>query len=311
MNKNIGTLMQNNDFTKNMNNIIIQNDKVNRKNLRYLSSCTIDVFDLLLTENYDDIFHLIFSGINVNINLTDESFKKLVIKNNKLHRINLDYVKYIKKNNKIDCLLDISELILAGNIDDVNYLKSLNIKLNEQLDLNDNTIFKLCDENKLEVLFYLKNNNIQFKYPNNVIELASIIGSVKLLDFWKNSGLSSDYTNISMDQASVNGFIDVLEWWKKSELPLKYTNYAMNQASENGLINILDWWKNSELPLKYSRNALSWSYHIDVLNWWLISGLNINFNLNRRIKKKVERETNMDIRKWWDNYQQNIICVST
>lgn len=299
--------------SRNLNNFIIQNRRVNRGHfylmLEYLKQHILDVHELLLSENYDDIFFLIFSDANMDIKLSEKLFKQLIIQNGKVHRINLDYLLYIKEK-KISDTLDISELLFAGNITDINYLKSFNLKLNDfitndkfkifvlntqliqnifdgiswncDLDFDEQFICELNEKNKLDVLLYLKNNDIKFKYPKNMMEIASVNRSDKLLEWWKNSGLSLEYTNYAMDQASAYGYIDVLEWWK-----------------------------NSGLPLKYSRNALSWTYNIEVLNWWLQSKLNINFNLNNRIKKRVEKETNLDIKNWWNVYQQNMVSIST
>jgi hypothetical protein len=50
----------------------------------------------------------------------------------------------------------------------------------------------------------------------------------------------------------------------------------MDYASEQGHIELLDWWLHSGLKLQYTENAMnraSEKGHIKVLDWWLASGI--------------------------------------
>nr|WBF70436.1 hypothetical protein [Megavirus caiporensis] len=131
------------------------------------------------------------------------------------------------------------------------------------------------------------------KFPiNNPIEYNDIQTDIKTLDWWINSGLELKYNELVIDGFSIDGNIDILNWWFQSGLELKYTNEAMDGASKNGHFNILDKWLemhiNHGIELKYSEASMdNVSNGVDViqlLTWWIKSGLKIKYTRNFIIK---------------------------
>ena len=56
---------------------------------------------------------------------------------------------------------------------------------------------------------------------------------------------------------------------------------SINEASRNGDIDRLNWWLASGLELQYNETAINWASgngHIAVLDWWLASGLELRYN---------------------------------
>lgn len=97
-------------------------------------------------------------------------------------------------------------------------------------------------------------------------------------------------------------YIDILNWWlfRSSNAILKYSTYAMDNASANGKINVLNWWLMSGLPLKYSEDAIDYASannHVNVLNWWKSSNLQLKYSpyaINHACSNN-----HIDVLKWW------------
>ncbi|KAJ5173319.1 Flavoprotein [Penicillium capsulatum] len=84
---------------------------------------------------------------------------------------------------------------------------------------------------------------------------------------------TSRLTNIPYRASAIYGNPTVLKWWCDAPaLPNKeYKADAMDGASRAGFIDVLDWWLNSGLPLRYSERALesaSAEGRVAVLDWW-------------------------------------------
>ncbi|KAI8802695.1 hypothetical protein BJ742DRAFT_832345 [Cladochytrium replicatum] len=79
---------------------------------------------------------------------------------------------------------------------------------------------------------------------------------------------------VSMDRASELGLIDALDRHKSLPNPT-YSYRAINYASAWNRIDVLEWWLKSGLPLKYERamDEASMRGHISVLEWWNTSGI--------------------------------------
>ncbi|AGC02312.1 ankyrin repeat protein [Acanthamoeba polyphaga moumouvirus] len=73
----------------------------------------------------------------------------------------------------------------------------------------------------------------------------------------------------------------------------------MDNASRFGNINTLNWWLNSGLKLEYSENSIALCYgdSRDVLNWWINSDLTIKIPNN--IIPLLCKEKNVIMLDWW------------
>ncbi len=74
-------------------------------------------------------------------------------------------------------------------------------------------------------------------------------------------------------------------WWLHSGLEMQYTEDAMDWASYRGHIEVLNWWLTSGIPdLKYSSERIQY-YSQEVQNWWHASGLPL-----KRVSMKSSRK---------------------
>jgi hypothetical protein len=98
------------------------------------------------------------------------------------------------------------------------------------------------------------------------------------------------------------GKVDVLMFLleKHNSLISGFTSEALNYASENGHINVLEWWIKSGLPLKYDESALDWASengHVNVLEWWLKSGLPLKYN--EYALNNASAKGHVNVLEWW------------
>lgn len=76
-----------------------------------------------------------------------------------------------------------------------------------------------------------------------------------------------------------------------------YNEDSINLASYYGRIDILNWWLNSGLELKYNEKALYYATkkeRLDVLKWWSNSGLKLIYDV-----ETICIAFNKDIYEWW------------
>ncbi|KAH8704919.1 major facilitator superfamily domain-containing protein [Talaromyces proteolyticus] len=81
------------------------------------------------------------------------------------------------------------------------------------------------------------------------------------------------FTNLPYLASAIYGNPTVMTWWRDSSdsSTKAYGADAMDGASRAGYINVLDWWLSSGLPLRYTERALesaSAEGRVEVLEWW-------------------------------------------
>lgn len=82
-----------------------------------------------------------------------------------------------------------------------------------------------------------------------------------------------------MDSASLYGNIAELERLRDNG-QIDYSDDAIDFASQKGCIDVLNWWLHSGLKLEYTRWAISWAslyWKMGVLEWWIQSGLLLKY----------------------------------
>ncbi|KAJ5773090.1 Flavoprotein [Penicillium paradoxum] len=121
---------------------------------------------------------------------------------------------------------------------------------------------------------------------------------------------TSRLTNIPYRASAIYGNPNVLTWWRDAPaLPNKeYMADAMDGASRAGLIDVLDWWLHSGLPLRYSERALeaaSAEGRVAVLEWWKTASENAP--LHKPLPLKVGKSVLLAAQSgrtaslaWWD-----------
>jgi len=116
-----------------------------------------------------------------------------------------------------------------------------------------------------------------------------------------NDILSIIYSYITTDELSIYGNVEGLNIQKKYNI-LKYTIWAMNWTSQYGHVDVLEWWKNSGLELKYNDFAMdlaSEDGHINVLDWWKNSGLELKYTDDAMLYASYCGHIN--VLEWWKN----------
>lgn len=108
-----------------------------------------------------------------------------------------------------------------------------------------------------------------------IVDRASKLGHIAILQLWRQSRPDLEYTNYAMDEASRQGYISVLSWWYESGLQLKYTEMALHWATIKSQVATLQWWKDSKLPFKVSENSYRTTLEsckqlgiYSTLRWW-------------------------------------------
>lgn len=91
---------------------------------------------------------------------------------------------------------------------------------------------------------------------------------------WHRNNNRNEYTNMAMDLASDP---NILTAWLFSEMKLKYTELALKIATMQGNIDVLNWWLESGLELKYNKSRVFHDCELtrDIVIWWLSSGLEL------------------------------------
>ncbi|KAF4943183.1 hypothetical protein F66182_18802, partial [Fusarium sp. NRRL 66182] len=102
----------------------------------------------------------------------------------------------------------------------------------------------------------------------------------------------------------------ILTWWRDSpdSSTQEHSADAMDGASRSGNINVLDWWLSSGLPLRYYERALesaSAEGRVDVLEWW--KNASLTAPASRPIPLKVGKSVRLAAQSgktqslaWWD-----------
>ena len=198
----------------------------------------------------------------------------------------------------------------SGNIKTLDYLKST-----YKLSTKGSELFYASAGGNLNVLEWWKNNGFIFNFDieYDIIEGASYGNNIDVLEWLKNHDFTSpnskykftlaDYstvdafltekqypyhfnTNTIAKIASKEGYIKLLEWLKKLDIEFIYDETPMHSALFNNQIDVLNWWMNSGLPLKYQKNIMDdhdKNYEVENINpdtckWWIDNILHIADN---------------------------------
>jgi hypothetical protein len=156
------------------------------------------------------------------------------------------------------------------------------------LKITEDYIKNICSVGNLETLKYIKNTN---KIKDGCLaEYDPIFANILRI-------------RTAVDLACVNGHTNTLTWLINN-LPhdSHYTEWALYYASACGHINVLDWWRNSGLELKYNSwilNDINPKEHINVFNWWRNSGLELKYS--EGALNNASSNGDINILDWWRN----------
>ena len=89
-----------------------------------------------------------------------------------------------------------------------------------------------------------------------------------------NLDIDDDY----IERVCYYGKTEILDYLKKTHKLTSCPKDALSSASKMGHINVLNWWVNSGIPLIYDKYAIDEACiygEIDVIKWWINSGLKL------------------------------------
>ena len=235
------------------------------------------------------VYYLNFTNVK-NLSLTDKTIRDVLkpyinthqtFINDKQSYVKLYTLKWFKQYYKID-----DNIIYC-----LNAIQLLNSQLHQTIIFNTYFMNNLITNNRLDIIIWWKNSDIEFVYDNMTIDIMTYCGHIHMLEWWLSTNLPIEYSYRGIDYASSNGYTHMLRWWKEVDLEFKYTTFSMNMASYNGYTNTLDWWIQSGYELKYTNFAIDEAIKVNdkkILKWWKISNLPIDyFNLALNPPKNI------------------------
>ncbi|AZL89856.1 ankyrin repeat protein [Megavirus baoshan] len=149
------------------------------------------------------------------------------------------------------------------------------------------------DENKyIELLNWWINSGLKLKYDDYIIEDAMLNHHINILNWWLDSGLEFKLSDIEYLCCCDTECIKVLDWCKKSGIILN--DDIIDMASKDGHINVLNWFLNSGLELKYTKKAMNLAHDCKILQWWFDSGLELLYD-----DLSMSSALNVEILEWW------------
>ena len=99
------------------------------------------------------------------------------------------------------------------------------------------------------------------------------------------------------------GYVETLEWLKNNYKisDFGYDSYNfIHSVCQNGHIHVLDWWLKSGLPLQYKYLVLDWisGYgHLNMLDWFINSGLELEYTEDAL--SKASGGGHIHVLDWW------------
>jgi hypothetical protein len=119
-----------------------------------------------------------------------------------------------------------------------------------------------------------------------------------------------DWTPETLCTASSEGAVELLAFLRRRQEALgrpcpveagwQQSWYPMDAASRGGHVDVLQWWKESGLELKWSNhamNAASRSGHVAVLQWWKESGLEVKWS--EYAMDEASGNGYINVLRWW------------
>ncbi|QGR54126.1 hypothetical protein [Moumouvirus maliensis] len=112
---------------------------------------------------------------------------------------------------------------------------------------------------------------------------------INFIHVLNESNIELYFSDHFMYHASINGYTNLLNLYFIYSHKISLTGKEINGASVNCKITSLNWWINSGLELEYSDKSFNFYQRVEeknileVLNWWIDSGLEIKYG-NKFIK---------------------------
>ncbi|KAI8813173.1 hypothetical protein BJ742DRAFT_705313 [Cladochytrium replicatum] len=124
-------------------------------------------------------------------------------------------------------------------------------------------------------------------------------GTCWRLHWWVRSGMELHWSPFILDYASKLGEIDVLDWWVKSGLALKWTRTAMDQARNSRGLN---WWRRSGLEIRFTKDETATDC-IYLLDWWIESQSlppsGYQYYDNSALQRLDKLQCRAEVLQWW------------
>lgn len=213
---------------------------------------------------------------------------------------NKNLLNWIKTNLKnINNLISNDNLIYDKNNNDNN--DKNNDKNNDDND-NDNN----DDKNKKKFILTPE--------QKKVYDIIKTDDNMKAW-FKLNWPLFINNSNI-IDYLSITGNIKYLDVWKNykninNPITLYYSHDSIDKLNCKNKIEVIKWWLDSGLEIKYTSEALfniSKQNDIKTLEWWKISGLSLKYNSD--IIDYASCYGQLNVLEWWKNSSLDIRYTS-
>jgi hypothetical protein len=233
-----------------------------------------------------------YFGIIMSINLfdknNDDEYFRIIMFSNNNYICGCNPQYKDKKDKKYNRFIILS---------DKYPLKSLSKNFSKNVTYLSDALEPIVGPRERSYLIFLERWN-DFRLPAQYL-----VWSLEM--FLKHKNKSPWLSQKILDWISLQGYVNMLyvlgDFKLTSLFRLHYTEHSLHNASLRGHVNVLEWWKNSGLELKYTEDALhdaSAYGHINVLEWWKNSGLPLKY-LDIDLEYLFCIINNVKVKEWW------------